>query len=105
MAIAIPLHAINVRDSQSDLVSSASSLQCRSIATDIVRFSSEECMRSLDSVVCRDATRNRACKRAKKRELGFRKVSRAPPISHRQEIVRVTRLPFAMHFELHVNAT
>lgn len=96
--------SVNVRDSRSDLVSSASSLQCRSIATDIVRFSSEECMRSLDSAVsrCNSQLRVQACEKAR---TGFSQSFReAPSISYRQEIVRVTRLPFAMQSELHVNA-
>jgi len=76
------------------------SLQCRSIATDIMRFSSEECMRSLDSAVSRYSLQSRM--RAKKRGLGSRKVARTTSISHRQEIVRATRLPFAMQSEPHL---
>lgn len=91
-------YSVNMRDSRSDLVSLASSLQCRSIATDIVRFSSEECMRSLNSIVsrCNLQSRMQACEKART----FAKFRGRP--QYRQEIVRVIRLPFAMQFELHV---
>lgn len=74
----------------------------RSIATDIVRFSFEECMRSLNSAVSRCLQScMQACEKAR---IGFSQ-SFSLLISHHQKIVRVTRLPFAMQFELHVNVT